>query len=72
MNHGRVAALLRELADEVERSPHSAHEPGETRKRRKAREREPYKPVHPPSETDVAAARRALQRAGAVVVGAKR
>lgn len=67
MNPERIARLFRELADEYE----SDARDGQRRSRRRVREREPYRPANPVSETDLAAAREGLRRAGLIAVGGK-
>jgi hypothetical protein len=70
MNAARIAALLRELADEFDEGASGGAGPppkrAATPRRRRRRVAAPL-PDHPPSELDVARARAAARRAGIVV-----
>lgn len=62
MNRRRIAALLRELADEFERDDAPANDAAPPVPR--TRRTEPLPPPQPPTDVDVARARRALSKRG--------
>ena len=64
MNAARVAALLRELADELDPSRSAAA--GSPKRSRKPLNRPAYVPASVPSEMDVARARRIAKQRGII------
>ena len=64
MNTARVAALLRELADELERGDAPKNDTAAAPKPRRKRVRKPYVPTRPLSQIEIERARHRARKLG--------